>query len=287
MAETQPEFLAHHYTEAGFHDQATVFWLQAGQRALDQSAYVEAITHFSKVLELLKGLAETPERAEQELTSCVALGTSIVATKGWAAPEVEIAYSRARILCQQNENHPQLFSILLGLWGFYSVRAAYDTTRQLGKQFLRLAQHHQEPQFLAGAHMMLGLSLYCTAELRTSQAHFQQSLELYDRLPQPLYSTLFGPVHPDLFCRSLASHTLWLLGYPDAARAQSHEALTLKQTLSQPFSQAVALAYAAMFHQFCQESSLAQEYAEAALTVSKEHGFVYYITWAWSSRAAS
>ncbi len=277
IAETQPEFVAHHYTEAGFLNQAVVFWLRAGQQALNRSAFVESISHFRKVLELLRDLTETPERAEQELTACVALGTSIIATEGWSAPEVEIAYSRARVLCQQIENHPQLFSILVGLWGFYIVRAEYGTTCQLGEQLLRLAQQDQD---LAGGHMMLGLALYCTAELRSSQTHFQQSLDLYDRVPQPLQFSHPGLVHPVLFCRSMASHTLWLLGYPDAARMQSHLALTLKQTLSQPFSQAVALAYAAMLHQCCQESSLALEYAEATLTVSKEHGLVYYLAWA-------
>ena len=277
IAEMQPEFVAHHYTEAGFQDQAIVFWLQAGQRALSRSAYVEAITHFRQVLELLGCLSEPPERAEQELTACVSLGTSIIATEGWSAPEVETAYSRARVLCQQHENHPQLFSILVGLWGFYNVRAAYDTTRQLGEQFLRLAQRDQD---LAGAHMMLGLALYCTGELRSSQDHFQQSLDLYDRLPQPFHPSNPELVHPVLFCRSMASHTLWLIGYPDAARAQIHEALALKQTLSQPFSQAVALAYAAMLHQCCQEPAMAFEYAEATLTVSKEHGLIYYLAWA-------
>src|SRR5215813_8154106 len=39
MVETQPELLAHHYTEAGLNEQAIPYWQQAGQRAVTRSAY--------------------------------------------------------------------------------------------------------------------------------------------------------------------------------------------------------------------------------------------------------
>ena len=60
--ETQPELLAHHYTEAGLAEQAIPYWQRAGQRAIERSANVEAIGHFTQGIELLKQLPETPER---------------------------------------------------------------------------------------------------------------------------------------------------------------------------------------------------------------------------------
>src|SRR5262245_29173018 len=65
--ETQPELLAHHYTEAGLIAQAIPYWQQAGQRAVQRSAYTEAINHLTRGLEVLKMLPDTPERASQEL----------------------------------------------------------------------------------------------------------------------------------------------------------------------------------------------------------------------------
>ena len=47
--------------------------------------------------------------------------------------------------------------------------------------------------------------------------------------------------------------TLWLLGYPDQALHESHEALTLAQELAHPFSLAYALVFAAFLHQFRRE----------------------------------
>src|SRR5262249_10567389 len=87
--ETQPELLAHHYAEAGLIAQAIPYWLQAGQRAVQRSANVEAISHLTKGLELLQTLPDTPTRAQQELTLQITLGIPLIATRGFAAPEVE------------------------------------------------------------------------------------------------------------------------------------------------------------------------------------------------------
>ena len=121
-AETQPELLAHHYTEAGLLRQAIPCWQRAGQHAIERSANVEAISHLTKGLELLKGLPDTPDRAPQELILQTTLGVPLATTTGFAAPEVERVYARARELCRQVGETPQLFPVLAGLWRFYLVR---------------------------------------------------------------------------------------------------------------------------------------------------------------------
>src|SRR5262249_52349751 len=106
--ETQPELLAHHYTEAGLSEQAIPYWQQAAQQAVRRSANIEAVAHFTRGLELLKALPDTPERAQQELTLQLALGDPLMVTQGWAAPEVGYVYARARALCKQMGETPQL-----------------------------------------------------------------------------------------------------------------------------------------------------------------------------------
>ena len=122
LCETQPELLAHHYTEAGLLAQAIPYWQQAGQRALRRSANVEAIEHLTRGLDILKTLPDTSEQAQRELDLQVALGPALMATKGLAAPEVEYAYTRARELCHQVGETPQLFSVLMGLCMSYRQR---------------------------------------------------------------------------------------------------------------------------------------------------------------------
>jgi predicted ATPase len=100
-AETQPELLAHHYTEAGLSVPAIHYWQRAGQRAIQHSANLEAISHLSKGLEILKTLPDTPERIQQEFVLQITLGPALMAMKGYAAPEVVQTYSRTRELCRQ------------------------------------------------------------------------------------------------------------------------------------------------------------------------------------------
>jgi len=127
ITEAHPELLAHHYTEAELSEQAVPYWQQAGQKATQSSASTEAIAHLTKGLELLKTLPDASERAQQELALQATLGTALIVTKGYAAPEVGTVLARARELCGQVGETPQLLSVLEGLIGFYVVRAELET----------------------------------------------------------------------------------------------------------------------------------------------------------------
>src|SRR5215468_7866256 len=154
----QPELLAHHYTEAGLTEQAVASWQRAGQQASHRSANLEAISHLTTGIELLQTLPETPERTQHALTLYIALGAALQVTKGPAAPEVENAYTRARVLCQQIGETPELAPVLYGLWRFYVVRSQLHTTRELGETLLRLAQRAHDPALAVLAHYALGFT---------------------------------------------------------------------------------------------------------------------------------
>jgi predicted ATPase len=230
----------------------------------------------SKGLELLKTLPDTPERTQQELTLQIALGRPLIATKGYAAPEVEKVYSRARELCQQVGETPQLFPALWGLWVFYLVRAEFQTARELGEQLLRLAQRVHNPVILLGAHSALGTTLFYLGKFVPSKEHLQQSIALYEPQKHPFLAFRYGQ-DPGGFCRCFAGLVLWFLGYPDQALKRSHEALTLAQDLSHPFSLAFALNFAALLHQLRREGQAAQELAEATIKLSTEQGFPFWV----------
>src|SRR5262249_44156527 len=153
---TQPELLAHHYTEAGVTDLAIRYWQHAGERAEARSAHVEAIAHLTKGLELLQTLPETPTRTHQELILRLALGWSLRITRGSAAPEVEQTYTRARALCQQVEDTPQLSTALYGLWMYYYHRAELQTAREVAEQLLAHTQRVHDPGWLMQAYQGLG-----------------------------------------------------------------------------------------------------------------------------------
>jgi class 3 adenylate cyclase/predicted ATPase len=277
-AETQPELLAHHYTEGGLGAPAVEYWQRAGERAIARSAYVEAISHLTRGLELLQAYPDIPEHSQRELALYTALGVPLQATKGWAAPEVGHAYTRARELCQQMGDTPQLFPVLRGLWRFYQVRGEVRTAHALAEQSLRLAQHIQEPFFLLVAHESLGTSLYQLGEIAAAHTHYERGLTFYTPQQHHALVLLYG-TDPGVACLTRAAVAQWVLGYPDQALQRSREALTLARELSQPFSLMYALSWTIMVPQFRREGHTAQEWAEAIIALSHEQEFAQGIVW--------
>src|SRR5262249_46300912 len=152
----------------------------AGQQAVQRSANAEAIGHLTAALELLKTLPDTSERAQQELTLQIALGAPLIITKGYAAPEVEHAYTRAQELCQQVGETRQLFPVLWGLLSVYATRAQLQTAHELGEQLLSLAQSVQDSLLLVEAHFQLGLILYFLGRFGPAREHLEQGVDFYD-----------------------------------------------------------------------------------------------------------
>jgi TOMM system kinase/cyclase fusion protein len=277
MAETQPELLAHHYSRGGNTEKAVEYLQLAGQQASQRSANKEAVSHFTTALELLKSLPDTPERAQQELTLQVGLAVPLSAA-GFMSPEVSKVYSRARELCRQVGETPQLFPVLSGLRTFYHVRGELQTSRELGEQSLTLAQSVQDSALLVRAHRMLGDTLFWLGELVSAQAYLEQAIALYDSRQYRSQVFLYG-YDPGVFGLSYEALVLWFLGYPDQALKRSHEALTLAQELSHPFSLSSALNFAVWLHQHRREVQLTQEGVETLMTFSTEQGFALWLAW--------
>ena len=277
IVETRPELLAHHYTEARLIEQSIPYWQKAGQRASQHSAHVEAISHLTKGLELLKSLENAPERSQQELELQTTLGPALMSTKGYASKEVEKTYNRALELCQQIGKTHQLFPVLRGLWEFYEVQGNLLTARELGEQLLSLAQSLQDPPLLVVAHDVLADTLLWLGEFAPARVHSEQGLALYDKEEHRNLAFLYGGYDPGVACLCWAAWTLWYLGYPEQALQKSQEALTLAQGLSQPHSLAFALAWTGALHNFRREEQVAQERAELTMTLSREQHLAFYL----------
>jgi predicted ATPase/class 3 adenylate cyclase len=275
-AETQPELLAHHYTQAGLTEQAVPYWQRAGQQASDRSAYLEAVQHLTRGLALLATLPETPARAQQEIELRIALGPALMAAKGWAVPEVEQTYARARALCQQLGDTPQLFPTLRGLWRFYQGRGALLAARELGEQLVRLAQREAAPLPRLEAHNALGQTLFQLGEYTTARKHLEQGVALIDPTTQ-LGQALHQGEASGVRCLVTAARTLWCLGYPVQAVRRSEEALALAQALAHPYSLAMVRYQAAFLHHHRRDVLAVQAQAEALLALATDQGFPLFV----------
>jgi predicted ATPase len=275
LVETQPELVAQHYVAAGCTEQAVHYWQRAGEQASERSANLEAISHLTTGIELLKTLPETPEHTQQALALHIALGAALLMTKGQAAPEVEHTYIQARVLCQRLGETPELAPVLLGLWRFYIARPQLHTARDIGDTLLRQAQRTHDPALAVIADYALGNTWFYLGALSAARQHLEEGIALYTPDQRRALVSRIGH-DPGVACRVNAAQTLWLLGYPEQALGRHHDALALAHELSHPYSLAYARWSAAIVSQFCRDVSAVYELAVAAVMLSTEQGFALW-----------
>jgi predicted ATPase len=259
-------------------EEAILYWQRAGQRALQRSANKEAIRHLTKGLELLSLLPESPEHLQQELLLQIALGTASVAARGFASPEVERVYARARQLCQQAGEAPQLFPVLWGLWLFYTSRGQHITARELAEQCLRLAQNSKDTGLLVEAHHIAGVGLIAVGDFVQALTHLQQAIAIYDPPQHGSLAYIYGhdPAAVGLIHEGWA---LWFLGYPHQALNRYADGLALADKIGHPYTSATTAAFGAWLNQFCRNAQAVEQLASVALSLANEHDFAFYRPW--------
>lgn len=276
--------IATHYEHAGLAAQAIVYYQRAAQTAHRMSALQEAIAHLAQALTLLPSLLDNTERAMQELAIHVALGPLLLATKGYAAPEVEQAFHRAWELCrrlqpQSVEATPEQFQILWGLGRFYMVKPELTKALEASQQLSALAQATEEPDLLLEAFCSLGTHLFHLVDLPAARAYLEQSLALYDPAQHRSHALTYGQ-DPGVVAAAYLAWTLWCLGYPAQALAQTQAALTLAQQIDHPYSLVIATTYASVQYHFLNDVERCRAHAEAAIVLATQYGFTLWLSMA-------
>ena len=283
MLEAQPERVAGHFSEAGLPDKAIGYWLRAGRLAAARSASVEAIAHLRAGLASIHDLPPGASRSRWELSLQLALGGPLIATKGFASSEAEMAYQRAQDLSRELDRDTDLFTALRGLGYVHHVRGDLRQSMREFPEAIDLARRIGEPALLVQAYHFAGVSTFHLGAFQTARDWLQRSLEADDS-PGSYHSELYG-INMGVFCHAYIGHCDWHLGYSDRALKAAEEALSLAREVSHPFSIALALAYLAMLHQFRCEPEGALETAEEARGLCQEYRFNYYAAWSALVRA--
>ncbi len=271
--------IAAHYDGAGRYDQAIQHYQQAAKISRGVYADNEALVFLNRALKLLSQLPEGRTRDERELSLLMALGPSVVRVEGYAAPEMGDTYSRARELCQQLGETEQLPAVLWGLWVYRTVRVELKRAYNLGSQLLDLSRRKGEAALQVAGNFTLGCTSFHLGKFEDAREHLESAIDAYDRQQHQQHIRSFGPDH-SVFAFSYLAHTLWHLGYPEQALVASRKARSRSRELSHPFSEAIALDYSAMLHQFRGEPEATGKHAEAAVELCRKHDFSYYLGWA-------
>jgi predicted ATPase len=251
---------------------AIEYSLLAARNAVRVSAHREAAELAHRGLALLPKLPDTMARAQQELTLLLALGVSLMATHGFASPEVEQTYLRALALCKQAENIPTLFPVLYGLWNLYLVRCALPRCIDMAMQMVTLAHRRRDPDFLLVAHNVLQQPLFHMGEFAVARHNQEQGSALYDPQKHRSLTAVYGE-DPGFGCLVYGAATLWYLGYPEQALRSVQAFRSLAEGLSNAFDVAQALYYGTLVHLCCRETVPTQELAGALMDLCREQGF--------------
>jgi predicted ATPase len=282
IAESEPELLARHCTEAGLIEKAAGLWGKAGQRSLARSALVEAVAQLTRALAQLGALPATPALRREQITLQVALITPLLHVKGCTAPEFKAAVERARLLIEQSEALGEpledpllLFSVLYGFWVANYVAFNGDVCRDLAAQYLALAEKQEATVPLMMGHRLMGASLLHTGDFAEGRAHYEQALALYDPAEHRPLAARWGV---DVRVAILANRSIgvWPLGYPEAALADAEQALKYPREVSQAPSLMFALLYASLTFSFCANYAVAKALIDELVALADEKGAAFW-----------
>ncbi len=263
-----PELLAHHYGEAGLTEFAVQYWEQAGTRALERSAIIEAVAHYRTGLALFEGLPEGV-RSERELPIQIGLGSALASAKGYANPETGAAYERARELCLEIGEKQRLFPVLYGLWSFDLVAARYIKGKQIANQFVELAKQHGESGPLVAAYSALGSTFAYMGSWPDGNENLEKCITLYD--PESHANLKFECAEDPCVQANLCSALcLWNLGYPDQALKVMDRAVNLAERLQHANSKGYALSVLPMLCCFIENPIETSVAAEACIKFCSE-----------------
>jgi class 3 adenylate cyclase/predicted ATPase len=290
ISENQPELLARHWTEAGQIEKAAALWGKAGLRSAQRSALVEAAEQLRRALDQTATLTATPALRREEIKLQVALITPLLHVSGYAAPETRAAVERARLLIEQAEalgEPPEdpllLFSVLYGFWVANLVAFNGDVMRELAVQFLALADKQRATGPLMMGHRLMGLSLLHTGEIADGRAHLDRAITLYDPAEHRPLATRFGQ---DIGAATLSWKSLAfsLLGYPQAALADSEHALKVAREIGHSATLMYVLNFSAWTHILCGNYAAANALVDEFSGLKDQTGSLFWGAWGMMQR---
>jgi predicted ATPase len=281
IAENQPELLARHCTEAGLTEKAASLWGKAGQRSLARSALVEAAEQLTRALDQIATLPATPSVRREQIKLQVALITPLIHVKGYAAPETKAVAERARLLIEQAEalgEAPEdpllLFSVLYTFWVANYIAFNRDVMRELAAQFLTLAEKQGTTVPLMVGHRLAGVSLMFTGDIAEGRAHLDRAIALYDPAEHRPLAMRFGQ-DTRVTCLSFRSLALWLLGYPEAALADTDYALNDAREIGQAATLMLALGVTSFTHIFSGRYVTANKQSHELVALADKKGALF------------
>ena len=270
--EAQPEWVAHHHTEAGSLPEAVVYWERASGRAMARFAHAEAIGHLKRGLELLARLPPGPDHDRTELRFQGQLTVALATTRGWAAPELAAVHARARELCLKLHEDASLFHTMWGTWAWRLLRTELDIAKTLSDELLELARSWKDPGCEVEALWAVG----CTSLFRGEFGRGAEVLARAAALHEPARSRQHAQATGQDTTGTIAVYRAWMewfLGRPERALSLGQEAVARAKALRDPFTEAFSVYHYGATLQLARQASGVAQMADATLALAEEQSY--------------
>ena len=262
--------LAHHFEHAHCTEKAVHYYTQAGKHAARLTANQEAISYFNHALASLKYLPPSDQRDQMELDLQLSLGPPLTAVKGWAPPEMEIAYARAQELCLNITDTSRLHSALWLLATFRLGRSEHTEVDRLVARISEIAEKGDDPAFQAMAYVQV--SPFYQGRLRETSRLLDPARSSQDIALQHSVAQRYG-MAPAAVGLAYFSNCLWLLGYPDQADQINAQAAEMAELIDHPLTTCYVLSRSCWFETLKGNSNLLITLNDKLLNISQKYSF--------------
>ena len=274
---TEPELLAHHYTEANVADRALACWRQAADRAVARLAYVEALGHVDKAMKLIANLPEGAERDEWELSFLVIEGPSRMALDGWDSPPAKQLYEEARKVAERLGRPAEVFRSVWGLWMGAHSSGQHARAHELYREIFGLLKQTDDPEYVVQAHHAGGSQMVAEGVPRVALAHVDQLLTNYRMDVHGNLALMYGAHDPACCSLGMRALSLAMLGYLDKALAESDGALELSERLNHKPSISHTHLFRAELSIILNRSEVAEAHLNASMSLSRKYSLAAYL----------
>jgi predicted ATPase/DNA-binding winged helix-turn-helix (wHTH) protein len=251
----------------------------AAAKALRRSANQEAIDHLRRALDAIGQITDEVERAKIEVELLIGLGAAFIAVRGFGAPEVLEAYSRAEALCERLGERADIFPALWGQWMFRWGRSEVDVAWRLCERLLALAERSGDVGLMLQAHHASWATSFGRGKLADVCMHAEAGLALYDIEHHQAMASRYGNHDAGSCARYFVALSLAFAGEEERARAMAHRALAVAESLNDPFSLGLTLYFASAVAQVLGDVTLAAQRAEASREIATEHDLAMLRAW--------
>ena len=267
--------LGMHFEQAGDRLRAARYLRQAGEVAARRGAPREALAYFARTREHLEQLPQGLDRTVEQLMMEMAAGPALAAIKGYAAPELEEIFTRARELCRALGDGPQLFPVLWGLWAFWCVRGKLDYALELATQVMNLAQEGGDREMILEAHHAMWVTHYFRGDVGEAGRHMDAGIALYDPAMHHAHVMLFGQ-DPGVVAIAYRGLVWQAQGNEVEADRMCREAVELGRRLNHPVSLNFAIGFTGWVHMDRGDGAGCRRYCGQVMEIATTHGLPFW-----------